>query len=99
MVLTLIMLADYLGVFCYLLKEMLMVSVVSKVGEPCLRVVTPVHVNGIHTNEVTGEATGQEGNIQGAKVLFAVTVIDPEVGLRIINLDAEVIVTFAVSLD
>ncbi len=51
LVLTLIMLADYLGVFCYLLKEMLMVSVVSKVGEPCLRVVTPVHVNGIHTNE------------------------------------------------
>lgn len=76
-----------------------MVSVATKVSEPRLCVVSPVHINGIHPNEVTSEATWQEGNIQSTQVLFAITIINPEVGFGVVNLNAEVIVTLAVSLD
>lgn len=76
-----------------------MVSVVTKVSEPRLSVVAPVHINGIHPNEVTSKATWKEGNIQSTKVLFAITIINPEVGFGIVDLDAEVIVSLTVSLD
>lgn len=76
-----------------------MVSVVTKVSEPRLSVVAPVHINGIHPNEVTGKATWKEGNIQSTKVLVAITIINPEVGFGIVDLDAEVVVSLTVSLD
>ena len=77
----------------------LMVSVVGKVGESSRSVVAPVHINGVHANEVTGIATGQEGDVQVTNLLLAITIVHEEISIRVVDFNREVIVALTVSLD